>query len=96
MNSANGVIVVEVLDGNVQERKGEFTNDKGEAVKFETRKQGAKLEVGGFVYPYEVRLENGQPAFRPGRYRMAVEKMLSVNKGNHSIARFPVLEPLKA
>lgn len=94
--NAKADVVVEVVSNDVQERKGEFTNDKGEQVKFETRKQEARLHVNGFVYPYDVRLENGQPAFPPGRYRMALEKMITVNKGNHGIARFPVLEQSKA
>lgn len=94
--AANSEIIVEVVGDKANERKGEFKNDKGETVAFETRKQEARMHVNGFVYPYDVRLENGQKEFAPGRYRLATEKMISVNKGVHNIARYPVLEPVKA
>lgn len=88
--------IVTINPGSVNERDGSFTNDKGEEVKYSTRKQDAKLEVNGFAYPYEVRLEKDQPAYAPGRYRMALHRMLQVNKGAHSISKFPSLEPLSA
>lgn len=92
----NSEIVVVIEPGQVKERAGSFKNDAGETVEYKTRKQEARLEAGGYAYPYEVRLEHGQPPFSPGRYRMRPEKMLSVNKGAHSFSKFPVLEPLPA
>jgi len=90
----NADVIVEVLPGSVKERKGEFKNDDGEMVAYETRSQEGRLECNGFAYPYSVRLEKGQPEFKPGRYRLAVEKMLTVNKGAHNFSRYPVLEPV--
>lgn len=89
-------VIVHVFPGKVDERKGEFTNDKGEKVAYETRAQAARLEVNGFAYPYQVRLEKDQSAYAPGRYRMAVEHMLQVNKERHGISKYPVLEPIAA
>lgn len=88
-------IVVVIEAGDVKERAGSFTNDAGEKVDYETRKQDARLEAGGFAYPYEVRLEKDQKAFAPGRYRMNTAKMLTVNKGVHVFSKYPVLEALK-
>lgn len=91
----NDQVIVVIPEGDVQERNGSFKNDQGEQVDYSTRKQAARLETGGFAYPYEVRLEKDQPAFKPGRYVMAMHKMLQVNKGVHSIAKYPVLEAAK-
>lgn len=90
----NDEIIVEIFPGSVDERSGEFKNDDGELVSYTTRKQGAKLETMGFVYPYDVRLDKGQAPFAPGRYRMVTGKMLTVNKGVHGFSKFAVLEPL--
>lgn len=92
--SGNDEIVVEVLDGEVMEKDGSFTDDAGKDVKYTTRKQAARLESGGFAYPYSVRLEDGQRPYPKGRYRMLVSRMLQVNKGAHSLGKFTVLEPL--
>lgn len=86
--------VVEVLEAVSKDREGSFKNDQGEMVDYKTRKQAAKLEVAGFAYPYEVRLEDGQATFPVGRYRLALEKMLKVNNGALSLNKFAVLEPL--
>lgn len=91
----NDDVIVEVLDAKLNERSGSFTNVAGEVVDYTTRKQEGKLESRGFVYPYDIRLDKGQPPFAVGRYRMNVAKMIAVNKGVHSISKFPVLEPLK-
>lgn len=93
MNNERDVIV-HVFPGKVEERDGDFTNDKGEQVSYSTRKQAARLEVNGFAYPYKVKLEKDQPAYDPGRYRMAVERMLEINKEVHGISKYPILEPL--
>lgn len=88
--------IVEVLDGQVKERGGNFKGRDGEDIAYNTRKQEARLEVGGFAYPYDVRLEDGQEGYKPGRYRLALEKMLTVNKGVHALGKFTVLVPLAA
>ena len=89
-------VIVEVLDDQVQTKGGTFKNDAGEDVSYSTRKQDARLEVGGFAYPYSVRLEDGEPPYPKGRYRFAVEKMLQINKGAHSLGKFTRLAPLPA
>lgn len=91
MNSSEIVVVIE--PGDVRERSGTFIDDEGKERAYKTRKQAARLEVGGFVYPYDVRLEDGQAPFKPGRYRMNPAKMLTVNKGAHSFSKYAVLEP---
>lgn len=90
----NDEVIVEVFPGSVDERSGTFKNDDGDEVSYTTRKQSAKLETMGFVYPYDVRLDKGQSPFPAGRYRMNVAKMLTVNKGAHLFSKYPVLEPL--
>lgn len=92
----NSEIVVVVEPGEVKERAYSFVNDAGEKVEGTTLKQDARLESGGYAYPYEVRLEKGQPPFKPGRYVMNVAKMLTVNKGAHQFSKYPVLEPAAA
>lgn len=92
----NEEIIVEVFPGSVDERSGTFKDDEGNEREYTTRKQEAKLETMGFAYPYQVRLDKGQAPFAPGRYRMVVGKMLTVNKGAHAVSKFPVLEPLAA
>jgi hypothetical protein len=92
----NSDIVVEVLEGQPDERSGTFKNDAGEEIEYSTRKQKARLEAGGFAYPYDVRLEKDQKPFAPGRYRMNPTKMLTVNKGVHGFSKYPVLEPVAA
>lgn len=89
------LIFVTVLPGTVDERKGTFTNDKGEEISYETRNQGARLESAGFIYPYDVRLQKDQAAYAPGRYRMCIESMLTVNKNKHGLDKFPILEAAK-
>lgn len=88
--------IVEVLDSEVKERGGNFKGRDGEDIAYNTRKQEARLEVGGFAYPYDVRLEDGQKGYAPGRYRLALEKMITVNKGAHALGKFTVLAPLSA
>lgn len=90
----NDDVIVEVFEGKPVERSGSFKNDNGEQVEYSTRKQEGKLEARGFAYPYEIRLEKDQAPFAPGRYRMNVAKMLTVNKGAHNIGKYAVLEPL--
>lgn len=89
-------VIVHVFPGKVEERQGQFTNDKGEKVDYETVTQSARLEVNGFAYPYKVRLEKDQPPYAAGRYRLALEHMLEVNKERHGIKKYPVLEPFAA
>lgn len=92
--SVNSEVIVEVFPGDVESRGGTFKNDKGEDVQYETHKQAGRLESNGFAYPYDVRLEKGQKPYAPGRYRMNLAAMLTVNKGAHNVSKFPKLEPL--
>lgn len=94
MSNNNEEVIVEILPGEVKDSQGEFTNDEGEKIAYHTRKQPSRLETGGFAYPYDVRLEKDQKAYPPGRYRMRVSAMLTVNKGMHYIQKYPVLEAL--
>lgn len=84
-------IKVSVLSAQVEERSGTFEDDNGKQRDFTTRKQKAKLEVGGFAYPFDVRLENGQQPYAPGDYVLDAAAMLTVNKGALNWGRFPVL-----
>ncbi|KGT50283.1 single-stranded DNA-binding protein [Xanthomonas phaseoli pv. phaseoli] len=85
-------IKVTVLNAEVDERGGTFKDDKGEDRSYNTRKQRAKLEVGGFSYPFDVRLEDGQKPYPLGVYTLDMEKMLQVNKGVVSISKYTSLK----
>lgn len=87
-------IKVTVLKSDVEERKGSFKNDAGEMVEFTTRKQKAKLEAGGFAYPLDVRLDNGQTGYPEGEYELDVDSMIQVNKGVINLSKFTVLRAI--
>ncbi|PPT53124.1 single-stranded DNA-binding protein [Xanthomonas arboricola] len=89
-------IKVTVLNSEVDERGGTFEDEKGKERSYTTRKQKCRLEVDGFVYPYEARLEDGQKAFLPGEYELDVAGMLQVNKGNIALGKFAKLKPRQA
>lgn len=82
---------VTILKAEVEERGGTFKDDSGNDRSYTTRKQKAKLEVGGFVYPLDVRLEDGQPAYNVGEYTFDLDEMLSVNKGTLILSKFTKL-----
>ncbi|WP_241900405.1 G5P family DNA-binding protein, partial [Stenotrophomonas maltophilia] len=50
-----------------------------------------KLETGGFAYPFDVRLDKGQPGYPEGEYELDVESMIQVNKGVATLSKFTVL-----
>ncbi|WP_312704146.1 single-stranded DNA-binding protein [Stenotrophomonas lactitubi] len=87
-------IKVTVLKSEIDERGGSFKNDKGEDVAYSTRKQKGKLETDGFAYPFDVRLQDGQPGYPQGEYELDVESMLQVNKGVATLSKFTVLRML--
>lgn len=87
-------IKVTVMKSEIDERKGSFKNDAGEVIEFTTRKQKAKLEAGGFAYPLDVRLDNGQTGYAVGDYELDVESMIQVNKGVINLSKFTVLREL--
>jgi len=90
-------IKVTVLKSEIDERGGSFKSDKGEDVAYKTRKQKARLETDGFAYPFDVRLQDGQPGYPQGDYELDIESMLQVNKGVASLSKFTVLrQPSKA
>lgn len=89
----NTDIIVTVLDANPIERSGEFDGRDGEKISYTTRKQKAKIEAGGFAYPYDVRIEDGQKPYPVGVYRLDVAAMLAVNKGVASLGKYTVLVP---
>lgn len=91
----NNEIVCTVLDGNPVERSGEFDGRDGEKISYTTRKQKGKLECGGFAYPYDIRIEDGQNPYPPGVYTFDVASMISVNKGVASLGKYTVLTPKK-
>lgn len=90
----DNIIKVTVLDSQIDERGGTFKNDRNEDVKYSTRKQKGKLETGGFAYPFDVRLDNGQPAYAVGEYELDVAAMAQVNKGVVTLSKFTVLRQL--
>ncbi|AMJ56649.1 MULTISPECIES: single-stranded DNA-binding protein [Stenotrophomonas] len=85
------LIKVTILSAEVTERKGTFEDDSGKERAYTTRKQKAKLEAGGFGYPYDVRLEEGQTAYPVGEYVMDTASMIQVNKGTANWSKFPAL-----
>jgi hypothetical protein len=85
---------VSILSSLPVEKEGSFTNDKGEDVKYATRKQSARLEVQGFAYPFDVRLEKDQRPYPVGDYALDLAAMLQCNKGSISLNKFPVLVPV--
>lgn len=93
MSNANEIRVT-VLDAEPIERSGEFDGRDGEKISYTTRKQKGKLEVGGFAYPYDIRLEDGQRPYPVGVYSLNVSAMFAVNKGVHSLTKYTVLSPL--
>lgn len=82
---------VTVLDSQVNERGGTFEGNKGEQISYTTRKQKGRVEVGGFAYPLDIRLEDGQAAYPVGDYELDIASMLQVNKGVMSLGKFTVL-----
>lgn len=88
-------IKVTVLKSEIDERGGSFKSDKGENVDYRTRKQKARLETDGFAYPFDVRLQDGQPGYPQGDYELDIESMLQVNKGVASLSKFTVLRPVQ-
>ena len=95
-DKANGLALVDIYEGPLKEREGMFQNDKGEDVNYHTRAHEARLEIGGFAYPFDVRLEQGQKEFEPGRYVLRLDKMVECNKGKLFLKKYPVLQPLQA
>ena len=49
------------------------------------------MEAGGFAYPYDVRLEDGQAAWPVGEYVMDTAAMVGINKGVHNFSKYAVL-----
>jgi len=90
----DNTIKVTVMDSQIHERSGGFKNDAGENIEFTTRKQKAKLETGGFAYPFDVRLDKGQAAYPVGEYELDVAGMAQVNKGVITLSKFTMLRPL--
>ncbi|WP_058364822.1 single-stranded DNA-binding protein [Xanthomonas translucens] len=84
-------IKVTVLDAQVIERGGTFKDDSGQDRSYTTRKQKAKIEMAGFAYPFDVRLEDGQAGYPVGDYELDIESMGQVNKGVLSLSKFTKL-----
>lgn len=89
-------IKVTVIDAEVIERGGTFEGNNGEQISYTTRKQKGKLETGGFAYPFDIRLEDGQRPYAVGEYDLDVAAMAQVNKGVLSLSKFTILRPGKA
>ena len=89
------MIKVTVLSAKVIEFSGNFKGRDGEEIEYTTRKQDARMESGGFAYPYDVRLEEGEDAYPLGDYELDVERMIAVNKKTHSLGKYTKLQPLK-
>ncbi|AUZ55056.1 single-stranded DNA-binding protein [Stenotrophomonas acidaminiphila] len=89
-------IKVTVLSAQVEERDGTFEGRNGDQINYTTRKQKAKLEAGGFAYPFDVRLEAGQRAYPVGEYTLDMDSMVSVNRGALNLSKYTVLLPAKA
>lgn len=83
---------VTILDAEVAERSGTFDGKDGEQISYTTRKQKAKLEAGGFAYPLDVRLEDGQKPYPLGAYDLDLDSMVTVNKGVINLSKYTVLK----
>jgi len=96
MNAQTNIVapIVTITHADVAEREGSFRNDAGEQVDYKTRKQTAKLEVGGYAYPYEIKLEKDQKPYAAGAYHLDLGAMIEVNKKNLNLAKFPVLRSI--
>jgi len=90
----NTDVKVTVLESVPVEREGKFDGADGKEIKYSTRKQKAKLEAGGFAYPFDVRLEDGQKPYPVGDYTLDLGAMLQVNKGVASLSKFTSLRPI--
>lgn len=89
-------IKVTVLSAHVEEREGTFEGRGGDQINYTTRKQKAKLEAGGFAYPFDVRLEQGQKAYPVGDYLLDMDSMISVNRGSLNLNKYTALLPAPA
>jgi hypothetical protein len=89
-------VKVAILTAALKENEGTFKGKDGEDVEWSTRKQPARIEFNGFVMPYDVRLDKGQQPYPVGEYEMDVLAMLKIDKGAHSLQKFPVLIPIKS
>ena len=87
---------VTILKAEVEERDGTFKDDSGNDRQYKTRKQKAKLEMGGFIFPLDIRLEDGQKPYPLGDYTFDLDEMLSVNKGTLNLSKFTKLIPAPA
>lgn len=83
---------VTILEADVVERSGTFDGKDGEQINYTTRKQKAKLEAGGFAYPLDVRLEEGQKPYALGEYELDLDNMVSVNKGVINLSKYTALK----
>lgn len=95
MNSSESNAKVTVLSDEVDAREGSFQNERGEDVKYATRKQKARLDVQGFAYPYDVRLEKDQKPYAPGEYVLDLAAMVQCNKGSINLSKYPVLRAVR-
>jgi len=91
MNTNSASAVVTILSSDVKEHAGSFKGRDGEAIDYSTRKQDAKIEVNGFAYPYEVRLEKDQKPYAEGVYDLDLAAMVEVNKKSINLGKYPVL-----
>ncbi|MGH8040316.1 MAG: single-stranded DNA-binding protein [Pseudomonas sp.] len=91
----NNEVKVTVLKSTIDERRGTFKDDEGKDREYTTRKQKAKLEAGGFAYPFDVRLDEGQAAYPEGDYVIDFASMVQVNKGVLNLSKYTALIPVQ-
>jgi hypothetical protein len=83
--------MVIIENDDVAEKAGTFKNDAGESINYETRKQSARLELNGFAYPFEIKLEKDQKPYKVGKYTLDLASMIEVNKKAIYLTKYPVL-----
>ena len=71
--------VITIL-GGVEKKPWEMTGADGKQFTGTSFTQKAKLEVGGFAYPFKVKLQNPEDAYPVGEYVLDVAAMLTVQK----------------
>ncbi len=86
---------VSILSNVPKTKSGTFKNDRGEDVEYTTVTQKARLEVNGFAYPYDVRLEEDQSAWQVGDYLLDLAAMVEVKNNKIGLSKFASLVPIK-
>jgi hypothetical protein len=91
------MIKITVLSQEVTRKDGSFEDESGKERKYTTYTQRGKWEDDdGFVMPYSIRIEEGQPGYNIGQYRLDTDAMMGCKNERHNVGKFTKLVPLTA